>query len=63
VPDIIVTNAIKKFNTENNVMSFIDADTNKKYEFLTKLSDRLEIMKDVIIDVLSYWDYFVKKIY
>jgi hypothetical protein len=27
------------------------------------LSDRLEIMKDVIIDVLSYWDYFVKKIY
>jgi hypothetical protein len=63
VPNIIVTNAIKKFNTENNVMSFIDADTNKKHEFLTKLSDRLEIMEDVIIDVLSYWDYFVKKIY
>jgi hypothetical protein len=63
VLDIIATNAIKKFNTENNVMSFIDADTNKKHEFLTKLSDRLEIMEDVIIDVLSYWDYFVKKIY
>jgi hypothetical protein len=54
VPDIIVTNAIKKFNTENNIMSFIYADTNKKHEFLTKLSDRLEIMECVIIDVLSY---------